>query len=357
MDALCAPLDIVRRNALVALGPLGKIMVRNRELRVSVAATLMIATTLALTIYAPFYLLLLGPVVLGVPHLIGDVRYLFVRPGFHRRPLVWLAIAVPGGFAIAGKGSLAGAAALALCALIARGSSWRRLVVFGSAGAIALVATQHRILVDSVVAHLHNVFAVVLWAMWRKRTTSQHWIPVACFAASLVLIMSGAFDPLLTSFGSLMRLPDRVGVASSIQWYAPGIAATWALRLTLTFIFAQSVHYAVWTRLVPEEDRPRETPRSFGASLRALRKDFGLVVFLVVSVVALGITVWATWDMAAARLGYLRISQGHAYIELAAASLLWMERGRHLGTLPAHEQAQAFPLSLPRRLSFALARM
>ncbi len=357
MDAICAPIDRLRRHAIAALGPLGTVMVRDRELRVTTVAALMILTALIVTIYAPFYLLLLGPVLLGVPHLIGDVRYLFVRPGLHRRALAWLAIAVPGGFAIAGKGSLAGAASLALCALIARAPLWRRAIVLLAAGLFALAALRSRMLTDMVVAHGHNVFAIVLWAMWRKRSSHKHWIPVAVFFSALALILGGAFDPLLRAFSSLMRLPDGVGVSSSLDWYAPGVASPWALRLTLAFIFAQSVHYAVWTRLVPEDDRARETPRSFAGSLRALRKDFGLWIFLALGLVALGITVWATWDMAAARLGYLNLSQGHAYIELAAALLLWMERGRHLGRLPAHEPAHASRLSLPRRLAFAFARM
>lgn len=357
LSAMMRPLDALRRVVLVALGPFGQRMVRDRELRVAIVAAMAIVVAAFFTAYAPFYLLLLGPVLLGVPHLIGDLRYMLVRPGFHRRWPVWIAIALPGGFAIAGKGAWAGATSLALCALVARGPLWRRAVVTLFAGVFALCTVASRTVTEMVVAHAHNILAIVLWAMWRKRTTRAHWIPTAAFFAVLIVMLTGAFEPMLKSMGAMLRVPDRVEIMSTLSTYAPYASQPWALRLTLMFIFAQSVHYAVWTRLVPEDDRGRDTPRTFGATLRALRADLGLVLFLAGGAVALGITVWSTWNLADARLSYLRLSTGHAYIELAAAMLLWMERGRHLGTLPVHERAKTFTLHFPRRFALALQRV
>lgn len=357
LATLVRPLDVGRRYAILTAGPLGRRLVRDRELRVAILAVFAIAVAAFFTAYAPFYLLLVGPVLLGVPHLVGDLRYMLVRPGFHKRWPVWIAIAIPGGFAVAGCGAWAGVSSLAMCALVARGPLWRRAVGMCVAGAFALCTVASRTVTDLVVAHAHNVIAIVLWIAWRKRDTRVHWLPTAAFFAVLIVMLAGAFDPLLKALDSMLRVPHRVDIASTLNTYAPFVSQPWALRLTLTFIFAQSVHYAVWTRLVPEDDRGRETPRTFAATARALRSDLGLALMLVGGMVALGITAWATWNLADARLSYLKLSTGHAYIELAAALLLWMERGRYLGTLRSHERAQTFRFHLPRRFALALQRV
>ena len=41
----------------------------------------------ALTLFV--VVLAVGPLVLGVPHLVADLRYLVVRPGLHRRAAFW----------------------------------------------------------------------------------------------------------------------------------------------------------------------------------------------------------------------------------------------------------------------------
>ena len=56
-------------------------------------ASLLLVASLAATVIAPLWLLLLAPIVLGVPHVVADLRWLVLRPGVERRVL--LAIAGP----------------------------------------------------------------------------------------------------------------------------------------------------------------------------------------------------------------------------------------------------------------------
>jgi hypothetical protein len=86
------------------------------------------------------------------------------------------------------------------------------------------------------------------------------------------------------------------------------------------------VHYGIWLRLVPEEDRPRPAPRSFRSSLRALLADFGPIPMALALLGCLALAVWASIDLVTARLGYLRFSIFHGHLELVAAALLWAER-------------------------------
>ena len=97
-------------------------------------------------------------------------------------------------------------------------------------------------------------------------------------------------------------------------------------RLIVLFAFAQAVHYLVWLRLVPEEDRERETPRTWRATIQALRHDLGSFLFFVSIAAALSVAAWAFVDgVAKARDGYLRITLFHGNLELIALALLFAE--------------------------------
>ena len=94
----------------------------------------------------------------------------------------------------------------------------------------------------------------------------------------------------------------------------------------LFFAFAQSFHYAIWLRLIPELDRVRPAPRPFRASVAALRAELGngwLLAFIVVALVIVG---WALFQIGAARDGYMKLAVFHGHLELGALALLWAER-------------------------------
>jgi hypothetical protein len=100
------------------------------------------------------------------------------------------------------------------------------------------------------------------------------------------------------------------------------------MRLLVLYAFAQSVHYVVWLRLLPEDARRSPTPRSFAQSYRALRADVGSLAIWLATLTALALAVWAAFDVGRARNGYIQLAFFHGYLELAAGALLWAERGR-----------------------------
>src|SRR4051812_30626397 len=82
------------RRALWRIGTrlaIGRACARDRVARVSLLGAGHVAVAFACAVLAPVWLLLLGPVVLGVPHVISDVRFLLLRP---ERPLGRLATAL-----------------------------------------------------------------------------------------------------------------------------------------------------------------------------------------------------------------------------------------------------------------------
>jgi hypothetical protein len=339
---IARPIDAIRGHALSVIGPFAPSLLRDRSRRVVVYGLLSVATALALTFGAPMLLLAIGPLVLGVPHLVADVRYLVVRPGIHRRFDVWLFVVLPAAISFVHSHAWVSMLACVGAAVIARASFVRRVIVGSCALAIVLACASLGSVADIVMAHAHNAIAVAIFVLWSRRrhkptnedkstnekkekSTRVHLFIVAAFVLGLVAITCGAFDhaPAMNLRGSTLLDSDDV-----LATLAPLSDPVWAMRLLLAFAFAQSVHYAVWVRLVPEEDRPRPGLRSFASSLRSLREDLGIVLLVVGGAVALGIMIWGAISITAARDGYLRLAVFHGPLELGAATLLLLETGR-----------------------------
>ena len=319
MHAVLRPLDRMRASALKALGAMAPPLMVRRELRVALWATTIILLALAGTALAPLLMLAIGPIVLGVPHVLADVRYLVVRPGWHRAkrmaPAAVLLVAV-GATASLELGLRAAAAAVWGASRARSARTWLVLVCLVVLVALtAAIGPGDRI----VFAHVHNVVAVVLWWVWMPRRGVGQRVPVLLYLAASAAIAAGLLDGAADSLAGLV--PGALGLERHAAELAPGIGDPWATRLVLLFAFAQAVHYGVWLRLVPEDDRPRATPRTFRASWDALVSDFGRPALYATMTLAIGVFAWALVDLAAARTGYLRLALFHGHMELAALSL------------------------------------
>jgi hypothetical protein len=228
------------------------------------------------------------------------------------------------------RGGLAGAAG----ALLFARASWRRkalgLAVLGGVLAAAQWAGP---LADLIFAHAHNAVGVGLWWAWRRRESKLHWIPLASFAAGCVLILTGAMAPLAVRTGGFVAPWTGLTARGLAAGLSPVPFGAVALRFLLLYAFAQSVHYVIWLRLVPEDDRPSPTPRSYAQSLRALRADVGSVVLWLMLISMIVFAAWAVFHVGHARNGYIQAAFFHGYLELAAAALLWAEAGDRGGSV------------------------
>lgn len=296
---------------------------RDRELRVSVLFSAVVITALVGTLIAPLWLLILGPLVWGVPHVAADIRYLVVRTGFGRRRVLWLLGGVPLLALGLGANLVWGFAGTALVALAARASWRRRLLVASIALACGLVLQQLGPASDVVFSHVHNFGAVLFWWFWRPRQGQAHWLPLVLLFAATGLLMS---DLGLQVVGSRFEWHALGDSADRQLWrLAPGLEPMLGMRLVLLFCFMQSVHYAMWMQMIPDEERQRSTVMTFRASLRDLERDLDRVALGVFAALSLGLIVWASWDMLAAGRGYFRMARFHGHLELMAAVLLILE--------------------------------
>ncbi len=326
VTGLLAPIDALRIAALRPWGPTLRPLILSRERRVALSGALGVTIAFAVACGAPLWGLALGPVLLGVPHVLADLRYLVVRPGLHRRGLLLVLAGIPLALAALEPQIEIGLLAAAGAVLAAR-ASWTRKTVLLALVAISIIAAwKHGFIAQLVLLHAHNLIALGLWWFWRKRTASA-WVIPALSILGTAAIFLGAAEPMLSLTGGWSAPATGKGFTEHVEAYAPLGTPMLGLRLLLAFVFLQAVHYLVWLRLVPEDDRSRPAPRSFTASWNALRDDFGIIALAVVAAVALVIAVWGAVDLSAARDGYLRLVGFHAYLELAVAAL-WLAEGR-----------------------------
>jgi len=328
VEMLLGPADRVRHAVYRALGPWAGAWASNRERRIAWLGVALVLLALAATVTVPLWMLALGPIVFGVPHVVADVRYLVVRPGYHRRlPLV---VAAGAPLAVgAATGDVVWAMIAAAGALFVARTSWpRRLTGLTVAITLAVVCARLPGYAELAFAHLHNLIALALWWAYRPRRTCLHAIPLLLFSALSLALLCGMAEPVLATAGTLAGPEGASSLRAHLRSLAPFAGPELGFRLVLAYAFAQAVHYAVWLRLVPEEDRAREAPRSFTSSWRALREDLGLTSLAIAFALALGVAVWAAVSLAEARTGYLRFAVFHGQLEVVAAALLWSEGRR-----------------------------
>ncbi|MBI5512564.1 MAG: hypothetical protein HY909_02285 [Deltaproteobacteria bacterium] len=320
--ALAAPADYLRRAVLVRARPMLRGWFTDRERRVAVGGAVGVGMAFALAVGCPLWAVAFGPAVLGIPHALSDLRYLVARPGLHRRPRVLLPIVVGSalGWRYGVSAALAGAA---LAALLARGAVLRKVLVALVPAGLAALAWNDRHLADLAFVHLHNAVAVGLWLSWRRRAGWWHLVPLGALGLGLGLVLHGDAERASTALGA-WSVPAPGFEPESLAWTLSP-EDTWGLRAIQLYAFGQAVHYALWLRVVPAEDRPRETPRSYAQSLEALLADLPLWV-LGPSVLAMcGLFLWALQDPFEARWNYLRLAFWHGYLELGAAAVFAVE--------------------------------
>lgn len=316
LAGVAAPLDAVRALVLARLGGRGRTLLRDRAARISVYVVVGLVVALVASVLTPLWALALGPLVLGVPHLISDLRYLVVRPALHRQRAVAVAVGVPLFFAAAlGSTTLGLAAGLGAIAFTSA-ARWKRGVAFVAWAAVVGAAHHFPHTSTLVVVHGHNLVAIALFCAAFARTRRNGALLGLGFVVLAAAVLLGAFDSLFVASTSRV-----LAVARTL---APVSNPTLAVRLVVLFVFAQAVHYMVWLRLVPDEARERPGLRTFGSSLKALREDLGGPVLLLAAVFAVVVAGRAFGSLEAARALYLRGASFHGFLELAFALRLCM---------------------------------
>jgi hypothetical protein len=321
------PLDRARASVyrVILTTPLRRAVI-DKDTRVLWRALVGIGLAFALTIVSPLFLFAVAPIVLGVPHLAADLRYLVLQPRHARAAKIFLvAGCVPfvalRAFPFRGDAKvevLLAMGALFVCAVVTARPKRRWIVA--PLVALGVLAYSDAALARIVFAHAHNVVAMVAWAvLFRARRTP--WLPVAATAIATVALfaygLASADDP--HAFG--------LSLSSVASWLAPSLSPRVGGAVVLTYVFLQSVHYTIWLGLVPEDAVRGNATRSFRMSWRAWTADFGTVGLASIAVASIAMVAFATRDLHHTREAYLTLSAFHGYLELAALVVAFGGRG------------------------------
>jgi hypothetical protein len=320
------PLDAARARWLTLCAPFARDLFRKRALRVALKGALACLLSFTLAALQPLALLTVGPLLLGVPHLVSDARYMVVRQGIHKRRSFWLLVLPCLLLTVAQPRFVWGSLGVALAALTANSKVVRRVAAAAVVLAIGIAAHSFGRRIDLLFAYAHNLFALVMWTCWAREQKRQVWPTLVLYALASIMIFTGAAETLLFRFGSLSPGAFSLEAGRLVRELSPVADPRWALRWLLFFAFSQSVHYAVWLNVLPEEDRARPGIRSFSASYHSLVSELGLFVVVLALILTIAFVAVSSFDLAGARHGYLRLALFHGPLELAIALQLWVER-------------------------------
>jgi hypothetical protein len=319
-------LDALRAALLRLCGAPGRNLLRDRQARVALSGALGVVTSLAFSTLAPLLLLTLGPLLLGVPHLVADLRYMVARQGLHRRRGFWLLVAPCLALCVLQPRLCWGSCAVAGAVLAARAPIAARLAMLVPCAGLTFAAQRLGPRADVLFAHAHNLMALALWVAWARAAKQQVLPALALYALGGALIFGGVAERVLFEVGTLD--PSRLAIDAGllVPSLSPVEHPLWGLRWLLFFAFSQSLHYLVWLRLIPDEARERPGIRPFAASYRALRAELGPWLLGAGLAATLGLLALALRELPLARNLYLQLALFHGPLEIAVAVLLWLER-------------------------------
>ncbi len=350
--ALVAPIDLgvgaldkVRRSfwALWIRAGLGPRFIGDRSARVTLWAALAMLAALAMSVLAPLWLLLLGPLLVGVPHVLSDVRYLLLRPPRRLASGAPVAILLP----LAGMTALRvivlaggpryptlevglGLAALTNALLRAEGTRWRRELLLVLVVGLGLPALWRPNAAALALGHGHNLVAFSVWLAWSRRDgpVGRYVAVGGLYLVCIGLLASGLLEPLSRAVGAFSAPATGLSFDRQSGSLAPGLEPRLAARVLLVFAFAQSVHYSVWLRLLPAAETfcPRPGPTTFRRNVIGLERDFGRWGWNLALLTCLAFpAAMLVARPATLRRAYLTLVLFHGWLELAVFAHLFAQ--------------------------------
>ncbi len=330
IDAVTAPLDEARQAALAAATKSRKLtrIIARQDSRVAFIATLQILALFAVTAVRPLWLFVLGPIVLGVPHLASDARYLVIRQRvsreilfvsiaatlvfvgfqvlelFHVAPAHWTGLEIATAVAWIGASIIAGAR---------EGKNRALLFLLAPLLVLGAFATWHAAMTRVVFAHLHNVVGVVAWIFLFRKNKKTALLPALALVLGVGLLLSGAtFAFSANAFRGFGFDLSMIG-----RSLAPGASPGLAAGAALSFVFLQSVHYAAWLVWIPQDNLPGQGTFTFRMTARSLHADFGIALLAIIALLALALAGTAAFDPHHAVRTYMSLATFHGYFEIA----------------------------------------
>jgi hypothetical protein len=322
----------------------------SRSLRLQWLFLLAVSLYLPLALFFPLLVLVIGPIIYGIPHLFASLRFIHFSisspvqltntklkfRSFHFLAAVWIVIlaarllydhgALPLQWPSSGPEILGLAvAAIGLWSIYGKnaGSLARSVAVVLP---LAFLLWNFPLWTSGLLILLHNWVAFAYWHLACKSQAERRVVLVSAFIFLVVhlLVFWGAFDGVY-----LLASPQGYLRWAQLDYADLGrLIAPWSSNYQLLFhcvvlyAFGQAMHYFIWLKAIPDQNHTNEVPASFRTSYRLLIQDLGHTTtraLILVSVISAG--VWLMAALPAARELYFAFAAFHGFAEIGALTL------------------------------------
>lgn len=318
----------------------------NRSFRVLALFTTACCLYLAASLFFPLWVLLIGPVLWGIPHLISSLRYSSAGTDKNKRTnllrfhfIIWtmvfiyrfcvdvLLLNAPLSQHPLLFESLCLLAAFIFQSRLIGFLKFKNIISF-QIFTVFILSTYFYPIQTALVALIgHNYLPLIAWYK-SCRTRSDVRTFLICslmFALASLFIFTGSFDFIyryITPSGSIAFL--NWDYSEIISAYAPeGYDYQFWFHIVVLYAFSQAIHYFIWLKAIPENYQQRQHPPSFRWSYLQLSRDFGSgSVLLFIILMAFGTLGWLMFEFQTARLVYFGIASYHGFMEMAAVPFL-----------------------------------
>ncbi len=300
--------------------------------------------------YFPLWVLLLGPILWGVPHLISSLRYSSLSFSANARKKLLLfqfsLWALVFCYRIAAdvlhlpiflaEFPLLFETVCLLASFLFQFALYRnispKMIVSSLAFSLLLVATFFYPIQTALTALIgHNYLPLIAWYKSCQDRSDRIVFAISGF---IYLLLSG-----LIYFGVsdlLYVLHAPVGTIAFLNWdysevILPFVSGEFDYQfwfhIVVLYAFSQAMHYFIWMKAIPENYQAQQFPPSFQWSFNRLSSDFGSAsIHLILLLSCLAVASWFFFEFQTARLVYFSIASYHGFMEISALPFLTSNR-------------------------------
>lgn len=318
----------------------------NRSLRVFLLFSMALAVYLIAALFVPLWVLLVGPILWGVPHLVSSLRYSTNNLKITKKLsvqkthlLLWLFVFIYRFFndvieyplPLSQFPLLVEGLALLTATLVqiyfVKQNFFKNLLSLFFVGGLLLCTYFYPINTALVVLIGHNYLPLYYW--WQScHTNSDKKI----FAISSALFLLASLAIYFGWFMGLYSMVSPQGQITFLNWdysevISPFVTENYNyefwFRIVSLYAFSQAIHYFIWLKAIPENHQKQKHPPSFKTSWLNLQGEFGagsVEVFVVFCLI--GLALWGFLEFQSARTFYFSLASYHGFMELSAIGFL-----------------------------------
>lgn len=319
----------------------------NRVMILFLLATLFYLVTSS---FFPLWVLLIGPVIWGIPHLISSLRYSSLSfDDTAKRKLIsfqfciWAFIFIYRISADVFRQNIFLSEYPLLLESVCLIVSFvyqihlyqkisAKIITSSLLFSLILVSTYFYPIRTALTALIgHNYLPLIAWY---KSCQDNKDLKVFMISSVIYILIS-----ILIYFGGADSVYSYIkpqGSISFLNWdysevVSPFVSVNFDYQfwfhIVVLYAFSQAMHYFIWMKAIPENYQTQQYPPSFQWSLKKLTSDFGFTsINLILLLTVIGIGFWFFFEFQTARLVYFSIASYHGFMEISAIPFLKSNR-------------------------------